>query len=305
MTRSPDRLALLETFARIVDAGGIGAAARDLGLSQPTASRRLAELEARLGATLVRRTTHELVPTEAGWAALADARALLAGWEAMAERHADDAQRLRGPLRVVAPVALGQTLLGDIARRFQADHPDVALGWELEDRAIRFAANGCDLWIRVGEVPDETLVVRELATVERLLTCAPGYLEAAGAPGTPEALEGLALLALEPFEGRAVPLERADGRRVTVRPTVRMSTNNVVALRDAALAGLGLAVLPRWFVARALAGGDLVEALPGWRAPRLAVSVAHASGDLRPRRVRAFVDRLVSELPASLDGVRA
>ena len=301
MSRGVDRLALLATFVRIADAGGIGAAARDLGLSQPTVSRQLADLEARLGATLVRRTTHEMALTEAGESLLGTARRLLVDWEALEERFAADADRLAGPLRAVAPVALGQTLLGEIACRFQRDHPGIVLSWELEDRPIRFAATGCDCWIRVGEVPDETLVVRELATVERLLVASPAYLDEVGAPTTPRALERLALLALEPFEGRAIPLRSDAGRTRVVRPTVRLTTNNVVALRRAALDGLGVAVLPRWFVARELEHGALVEALPGWRAPRLPVVVAHAPGPHRPRRLRAFVERLAVEVPALLE----
>ena len=300
MSRPSDRLALLETFVRIARAGSISAAARDLGVSQPTASRQLAELETRLHTTLVRRTTHELSLTEAGEALLDASRDLLSGWDAIEERHLGDASRLAGTLRVVAPVALGQTLLSGLACRFQTEHPDIVLDWELEDRAIRFAATGCDCWIRVGPVPDDTLVVRELATVERIVACSPGYLDGANAPSTPAGLKGLALLALEPFEGRAVPLTGPRGRTVTVRPAVRLTTNNIAALREATLGGLGIAVLPRWFVDAELGRGALVEPLPGWRAPTLPVNVAYAPARYQPRRLRVFVERLVAEAPGLL-----
>ena len=302
MSRSPDRLTLLATFARIADAGSISAAARDLGVTQPTASRQLAELETRLGATLIRRTTHEMALTEAGEALLVDSRALLSGWEALEERYAREAHGLSGRLRVVAPVALGQTLLSGVACGFQAEHPDVVLDWELEDRAIRFAAVGCDCWIRIGEVPDDTLVVRELAAVERIVVCSPDHLERAGAPQAPGALERCALLALAPFEGAAIPLSSPDREPTTIRPAVRLSTNNIVALREAALAGLGIAVLPRWFIRDELRAGTLVDALPRWTAPTLTVNVAYARARHQPRRLRAFVERLVACVPSLLDG---
>lgn len=300
MSKPSDRLALLETFSRIADTGSISAAARDLGVSQPTASRQLAELETRLRTTLIRRTTHEMSLTEAGQALLGASRDLLSGWEALEEQHLDDAERLSGMLRVVAPVALGQTLLSGIACRFQKDHPDIVLGWELEDRAIRFAAVGCDCWIRVGGVPDETLVVRELGQVDRLVVCSPEYLDRAGSLSTPRDLDKLALLALEPFEGRSIPLATGRGRKAVIRPAVRLSTNNIGALREATLGGLGIAVMPRWFIRDDLKGRALVEALPGWRAPKLAINVAYAHTRHQTRRLRAFVERVASSLPELL-----
>lgn len=300
MAKTFDRLALLETFARIADAGSISAAARDLGVSQPTASRQLAELEARLRTTLIRRTTHEMSLTDAGEALLGNARELLSGWEALEERHADDVDRLAGTLRVVVPVALGQTLLSAIACRFQKEHPEIVLDWELEDRVIRFAATGCDCWIRVGDVPDDTLVVRQLAEVDRLLVCSPDYLEGAGKPSTPRELEKLSLLALEPFDGRTVSLTSARGKATTVRPAVRLTTNNIVALREATLGGLGLSVMPRWFIDGDLRKGTLVEALPAWRAPKLGINVAYARSGHQTRRLRSFIDVLVSTVPELL-----
>ncbi|MEO0887430.1 MAG: LysR family transcriptional regulator, partial [Cyanobacteria bacterium J06648_10] len=142
MSKSLDRLTLLETFIRIADAGSISAAARDLGLSQPSVSRQLAELESRFKAQLMRRTTHELSLTEAGAQLLSDARQLLDDWEALEEKHLDSGETLRGRLRVVAPVALGQLHLIDIALQFQQQHPLISLSWQLQDDDIRFAEAG-------------------------------------------------------------------------------------------------------------------------------------------------------------------
>jgi len=301
MTKPLDRLTLLETFVRIADTGSISAAARDLGVSQPTASRQLAELEVRLKAQLARRTTHSLTLTEAGIELLAEARVLLDRWEALEERHLSEASEITGSLKVVAPVALGQRELARIAWRFQSVHPGITFTWLLEDRPIRFSEVGCDCWIRVGAVPDDTLVVRELGVVERLLVAAADHFRIADAP---EALNGQPLVALEPFEGGRVPLHDAHDNTASLSPPVKLSTNNIVALKEAALTGLGIAVMPRWFVAAELASGKLIDVLPDWRAPALPVRAAYLAGRYRPRRLRAFVDLLEEAVP-DIDGVAA
>ena len=152
-----------------------------------------------MGAQLIRRTTHSLALTPAGHAALADARTLLADWDAFEERHAVQGDVVRGPLKVVAPVALGQTHLVDMAARFLIEHPKVTLEWELEDDPIRFAERGCDCWIKIGPVPDDTLVVRTLGQVERIIVAAPNLLRSS-LKGHPRSLEALRLLFLA-FEG--------------------------------------------------------------------------------------------------------
>ncbi len=303
MSRTLDRLALLETFLRIADAGSISAAARDLGLSQPTASRQLAELESRLKAQLVRRTTHSLALTDAGSELLADARRLIDDWETLEEKHVAGDRRMRGSLKVVAPVALGQRHLARIAWRFQQEHPQVSLSWQLEDEPIRFAEVGCDCWVKVGPVPDDTLVVRRLGTVERMLVASPALVEAFDRPRGPAAVEAMPLLALEPFEGGRIPLKRGDRRETAIEPPVRLKTNNIVALKEAVLMGLGIAVMPRWFVADELAAGEIIDLLPDWRAPSLDIHVAYLRGRYQTLRLRAWLETLRDAVPA-IDGMR-
>ena len=294
-----DRLTLLETFVRVAERGGLSAAARDLDLSQPTVSRRIARLEARLGTTLLRRTTHASAPTADGLALLEDARRLLAGWEAVEERHAGDGAALAGTVRTVAPVGLGQTRLGPAVAAFLEAHPKVSIEWRLTDRPIRFAEEGCDCWIRIGPIADERLVVRELARVERLVVAAPAPARA-HADGS---LEAMPWLALGPFEGARIELFGAGGERraFTVRP--RFATDSLFALRDAALAGLGAAILPRWLVARELAEGALVDVAPAWRAARLPVTLAVAAGPGRPARIGAFAEAVAEHLRGEVDVV--
>ena len=310
MSKSLDRLTLLQTFIRIADAGSISAAARDLGLSQPSVSRQLAELESRFQAQLMRRTTHTLSLTEAGKELLADARRLLDDWEALEEKHLNLEATLRGNLKIVAPVALGQRQLADIAFQFQQQHPQLSLTWILQDSDIRFAEVGCDCWIKIGPISDESLVVEPLGQVERMLVAAPKFVEKYGLPKMPamaQPAKGIAqklpYVALSPFEGAQIPLHNADKKTVTITPSVHMNTNNIFALHRATLAGLGMSIMPKWFIQQDLKTGQLFDLLPDWRAPSLTVHVASLPGRHRPYRLRSFLELLRTSLPALLDNL--
>ncbi|MEM9304356.1 MAG: LysR family transcriptional regulator [Pseudomonadota bacterium] len=302
MSKPLDRLTLLETFVRIADAGSISGAARDLGLSQPSASRQLVELESRLKTQLIRRNSHSLALTEAGVALLADARRMLSSWEALEEAHLAGQGELRGALKVVAPIALGQLHLARLAWQFQLEHPQVSLNWLLEDDPIRFSELGCDCWIKVGPVPDERLIVRPLGEVERLLVASAPFMSRHGQPRTLKAAAMLDLVALAPFEGGTIPLTGSDGERASIEPSLRTSSNNIMAVKEAVAMGVGMAVLPRWFISEELDRGRLVEVLPGWRAQSLVIHVAHAPGRHQPRRLGAFLDYIFASM-SSIDGI--
>lgn len=252
-----------------------------------------------MGAQLIRRTTHSLALTPAGQDLLYDARALIAGWDAFEERHAGSDGTVRGALKVVAPVALGQTHLADIAVGFQLRHPQVKLTWMLDDQPIRFAEIGCDCWIKIGAVPDDTLVARPLGRVERLLAAAPDLIKDQR-PHQPKDLESLPLIALAPFEGGDIRLTAADGTEAAIPMSLRMTTNNILAAYRAAKMGAGAAIVPRWFVADDLAEGSLVDLLPGWRAAELVVHAAFLPARYQPKRLELLLDTLangISEIP--------
>lgn len=291
MSKPLDRLALLETFARISDRGSISAAARDLGMSQGSASRQLKDLEDRLGVQLIRRTTHSLALTEAGSDVLSDARDILTRWDGLEERHADAGEALRGALKVVAPVALGQSHLADIALAFQQEHPHVSLTWVLQDEPIRFAEMGCDCWIKVGSIPDETLIVRPLGRVERLLAAAPALVSTTADLSVTDA-EGLPFVSLTPFEGERIELMDKAGNRRRFTPHVRLATNNVMSVKRAVVRGAGAAVLPRWFIADELDQEQLTDVLPMLRAPTLDIHVGYLPVRRQPRRLTAFLEAL-------------
>ncbi|WP_299827057.1 LysR family transcriptional regulator [uncultured Roseobacter sp.] len=278
-----DRLFLLETFVRIAERQSLSAAARDLGTSQPSVSRRLAALENRLGVVLVRRTTHDVTLTPDGLALLSDARRMIGEWEAIEDRHGED-EELKGTIRVIAPVALGQNLLVRAAIQFMKDHPNVTIDWRLRDDAIRFAEEGCDCWLKVGPVPDETLVVRELARVERLVVGTPDCLaQHAGSD-----LHAMPWLTLGPFEGNRIELFNEAQELQAFSVTPKLASDNIFAIYEAAMQGVGVAIMPRWFVASDLEIGNLADAAPDLRAARLPVNLALVSGTKRPARVEQF-----------------
>ncbi len=295
MSKSLDRLTLLETFVRIAERGSISAAARDLGLSQASASRQLSDLEDRLGIQLITRTTHSLALTSAGEVCLEKARAQLVSWSLLVETFADEAEVMRGPVRVVAPVALGQKLLSDAAAAFQINFPDVQIDWILEDGDIKFSELGCDLWIKVGPVPDETLIVKPVISVKRIIVASPRLL-AKNAQHSPESLARLPFAALAPFEGGHIPLTDRTGSKKAFKPAVSFTTNNIFAAHRSILSGHSVAVMPEWLVHQDLADGNLLNALPDWRAPDLQVNIAYAPANRQTARLKKFVAEITRSL---------
>ena len=300
MSARLDRLTLLQTFSRIVERGSISAAARDLGMSQASASRQLAQLERRIGATLLSRNTHSLALTEQGRLVLAGARDLLAGWDDLLDGVRGEEGALRGAIKAVAPVALGQLFLTRAVLAFQMRHPELDITLVLDDAELRFVEVGCDLWVRIGQPADDTLVVRRAGRVERMIVAAPGLLQGVSIRA-PEDLSALPALALSPFEGEDIPLSSGpDTFRLSTDAV--LATNNIFALYEATLQGLGFAVLPRWMVASDLASGALVDVLPDWRAPELDITLCYTPANRTSRRLTALRDAMEHAI-AMIDGV--
>ncbi|WP_159997563.1 LysR family transcriptional regulator [Roseomonas sp. 18066] len=289
-----DRLELMRSFLTVAETGTLSAAARRLGVSQPTISRRLQQLERLLGLRLLSRSTHGLSLTAEGERALAQARDLLDGWEALEAslRGARDAPR--GLLRVQVPHAFGQDqLIAPLAEYLRA-WPEAQVEWRLVDRAPDFVNGGIDCAIRVGWVEDPSVVAVLLAEVPRIAVAAPSL----GADGTGiEALAALPWLALTTYYRDEVLLTHPQHgtQRIPMRP--RMATDSLYALRAACLAGVGAAVVSAWVVADDLAAGRLVQLAPGWQAAPLPVYLIYPAGRLQPARLREFIALIRARLP--------
>ena len=299
-----DRLELMQTFVRIVEAGSLSAAARLSGTTQPTISRRLMWLESLLGLKLLQRSTHAMKLTEDGERCYAHAKSLLEVWGAIESdlRGAKDAPR--GQLRVMAPHAFGQQLLVDPLADYLRQNPDVTVDWLLLDRQADFIAEGIDCAIRVGTVSEPNLVAIRLAEVPRILVAAPGLWGSGPAPAEPEALADLPWLALTQFYRDEFELRQIDGTRTTtVNIKPRMCTDNLYAARSAALKGIGAAVVSAWLVTDDLASGRLCQLAPAWEAPPLPIYLIYPHARIYPSRLLVFADFMKRSIP-NMPGVR-
>lgn len=299
-----DRLDLMQTFVRIVEAGSLSAAAAQLGTTQPTVSRRLQQLERLLGLRLLQRSTHAMKLTQDGERCLDHGKALLERWQAMEADLRGVLDEPRGLLRVLVPSVFGQQQLIPPLVDLMKQHPGLSVEWLLHDRLPDFIAEGIDCAVRVGAVDDPGLVAIRLAELPRIVVAAPGLWGRGPVPEEPSELAGLPWLALSTFYRNEVVLThagRGETRRLAIQP--RLSTDHLHALCHAALRGLGVGVASAWAVDEALAQGRLVQLAPQWSAASLPISLVHPSARAQPARLRAFIQVMRDYLP-QVTGVR-
>lgn len=250
----------LRIFVATVEAGSFTGAADKLLLSKQFVSRRVMALEASLGVRLLVRNTRKLAVTELGHELHARATRILADIaeteEAMSARRGD----LRGTLKISAPMSFGIAHLSPLIAEFLVRHPAVRLHVELSDRHVDLIGEGFDLALRIGALPDSTLIARRLGELRMVACCSPAYRRKHGAPATPADLHGRACL-LYGQEGRTGWEFMIDGARRTFEVQSALLANNGDVVRDAAVAGLGIALLPHFIVAHALDTGRLVAVL--------------------------------------------
>ncbi|PWC31279.1 LysR family transcriptional regulator [Azospirillum sp. TSO35-2] len=296
-----DRVALLETFVRIVEAGTLSAAAAQLGSTQPTISRRLQALERSLGVRLLQRSTHAMTLTDDGARCYERAKELIAGWQSFESEVRGASDEPAGLLRVMVPHALGQHQLVGPLVDYLKRYPRMAVEWRLEDRTPDFTAEGIDCAIQVGEVSDPSVVALRLAEVPRIVVAAPSLLDGAPLPTEPAELQRLPWLAMHTFYRTEIRLTHAvtgEMVRVPIRP--RLSTDGLYALRNAAVLGVGVAVASAWAMNEELEAGRLLHLAPQWRAPPLPVHIVYPPARFYPARLRRFIDIMRNALPQAV-----
>src|SRR5271169_76090 len=246
----------LATFVAIAEAGSISETARRLRLSKSVVSDRLTELERSLGANLVHRSTRKLTLTEDGIAFLERASRIAHEVEAAAADMAERRGALVGPLRISAPVTFGRMHLGPAIYPFIAKHPRIELTIDLDDRRVDAAADGYDAVVRHGPIADSRLMAWRLAPSRRVLVASADYLARAGVPRSIAELEGHRGIF---YTNRGVADWRFPGPRgaAIVRARIGLRVNNGDLMRDAAIAGLGIALLPTFITAAAVMRGEL------------------------------------------------
>ena len=282
-------------LVRVVEAGSLRAAARLTGVPKSTLSRKLAELEDRLGARLLQRTTRRIGLTEPGRAYYEQASAAVTQL-LEAERNVVQAQaEPRGTLRITASNSVGNMLLPEVLLAFLEAHPQVRATVELTDRVVDLVQEGFDLAIRAGPLADSSLVVQRLADLDMHVYASAGYLERYGRPRTPDDLARHQVLVFSSVGDAWTFVSRR--RAVTVKVEGRLVVNSLPLLRDAAVSGLGLARLPSVIAASAEAQGRLVRVLEAY-APRPApLHAVYPSARFVSPAMRALVAMLKERLP--------
>jgi len=279
------------SFVAIAESGSISEAARRLHLSKSIVSERLAEIERALGAPLLHRTTRKITLTEDGAAFLEKAARIIREVEEATTEIAERRGTLSGPLRISAPVTLGRMHIGPALYPFLAKHPKLELTLDLDYRRVDAAADGFDAVVRHGALEDSRLVTWRLATSQRLLVASPGYLMRHGTPGTKEELQNHRGIF---YTNRGVADWRFEGKdgALVVRATVALRVNNGDMMRDAAVAGLGIALLPSWIAGLAIKSGALQAIDFGPRPASEYIYVAHPEGRRASAKLRALAECL-------------
>lgn len=279
----------------VVDAGSLTAAAAKLGMTSSAVSKQVTRLEARLGIRLLQRTTRRMQLTEAGARYCERARAILESIESV-EREAESVQETpHGTLRITAPTVLGQVRVMPVVLAFQHAHPTVKVHAEFSDRRLDLIEEGIDVAIRITAQPPPAFVARRLDHDQRVLCASPGYLAQRGRLRRPADLanhECIVFVAGQPVETWHLrPTEDAE-HTTPIRVSGRLHVNNTHALRQAALAGLGIADLPRYLVEEDLAAGRLEAVLERFVPVGRGVFAIYAPSPFVPAKVRRFVELL-------------
>ncbi len=280
----------MEIFARVVSTGSMSAAGRTLGFSPAVISKRIKRLEERLGTRLMQRTTRQISLTEAGQGYYERVLGILASMEEAEAFAAGRSGLAQGTLRLSAPTSFGRMHIAPHLKPFMDANPGLTLEIVLSDAFADIVAEGYDLAVRIGELTDSSLVARKLAPVRRVLCAASGYVAVHGMPNTLDDLENHVCLPAHNHDSWR--LEGADGTRI-FRPAGPLVTNSSEVVREAVIAGIGIALRSTWDIGAELNDGRLVQVLPGWESSRnVAVSAVYPSRQFLPAKVRLFIDYL-------------
>jgi DNA-binding transcriptional LysR family regulator len=284
-------------FLTIIEKGGLSAAGRELGISPASVSERLAALESYYGATLMTRTTRSLNLTEEGRVLADGARRLLAEADELESRIRWGTQRISGPIRLTAPVDLGQNYLVPIIDRFIEAHPDVSIDINLTDSFVDLVGQGIDFAVRYGPSADGALKNRLIGENRRLICASPDYLQRNGTPTHPDDLvhHDCLLMRFAQNAERVWSFE-IDGNVHDVVVRGRRTANNGELLKRWALGGYGLCKKSYWDVQADLNAGRLVEVLAPFSRKRTALQIVFLPARVQPRRVSTLINMIVAEL---------
>jgi DNA-binding transcriptional LysR family regulator len=281
-------------FARVVAAGSLSAAARDLGISPALVSRRLAALEGRLGVRLVNRTTRSLHLTVEGSRYYESCTRVLAEIEEADAEVSAGRIEPQGALKIALPASFGHQHVAPLVPRFATLYPKVQLALSLSDRSVSVMDEGFDLAVVIAQLADSSLAARKLAPNRRVVCASPAYLAAHGTPRSPEELAQHNCLVTDDFVS-AWEYKDSAGRPGIARVQGRYASDNWEVLREWALAGLGIALKSTWDIYRQLQDGSLVALFPGYTFHSdVAIYAVYPHRRFLPAKTRVFIEYLAA-----------
>ncbi len=291
-----DTIDQMRMFVAVTETGSFTAAGDRLGLSKNLISKGVAELEARLGARLLHRTTRSLSLTDAGQRYLGRCKQLLSELDVLEESiNADDTQ-LRGTLRITAPTTFGELYIVSAATEFARLHPGITIDLRLNDRFVDIVGEGFDLGLRIGQLSDSSLVARKLSTTEIWVVASPQFVATHGQPKSPVELHNFNCVRDTNFRAGNAWHFVIDGAPQDVAVRGPILVNSARSARDIALSGLGLAYCPDYVVRGDVSAGKLKRIMPRIPTLRLPIHAIYSNGRYLPVRVHAFVDFLAKNL---------
>ncbi|WP_439865343.1 LysR family transcriptional regulator [Pseudomonas antarctica] len=287
----------LVTFVAVAKAGSFKAAAATLGRDASVISRRISQLEARLGVRLLIRTTRSVTLTEAGAFYFDRLRMSLDELDAATREVGGFATQPKGVLKLSAPATFGRELIIPVLSKIVQAFPDIKFDVHFSDRLVDIVGEGFDVVLRVGTLPDSSFQYRKLGSFRCILVASPSYLDQHGAPDTVESLNAHACIGFTRFPGWPNWTIEKLGARVTFRPKCPIVADNSEGILIAALEGTGIALSPDYMAAAHLRAGTLVHVLPGWRSTEdTGIHALMPPGTLVPAKSRILVDELALAL---------
>jgi len=289
----------LTAFLAVAEACSFSGAATVLGRDATIISRRVAQLERRLGVRLFSRTTRRVALTEVGAIYYRRVRGIVSDLDSASLEAGDFATSPQGLLRISLPVTFGRRWVAPLLPAFMAKYPKIDVDARFSDRYVDVVAEGFDVAVRVGALHDSSLTARKIAPFRSVLVAAPSYLATRGVPATPADLLDHSCLGFTNHPSWPDWILNKDGQRKTLRPTGRLVSDSSETLLMAAIEGCGVILTPDWLAGPTIRTGELVEVLQGWIGSEDGgVYAIMPPGHLVPAKARVFVDEITASIQA-------
>jgi DNA-binding transcriptional LysR family regulator len=283
----------MQMFVRVVEAGSITKAASQLSLAKSAVSKRLSDLESRLGSKLINRTTRTSSLTEAGHQYYQRVQLLLGEVDSLNGDIACENKVLAGSLKLAVPLSFGITHLTPAIDLFMRQHPELSIELDYSDRKVDLIEGGYDLAFRIGSLPDSSLKARKIAPIKHVICASPDYLKRQGIPENPAQLKHHKILKRPGWPLAGMPLWDLEGQKHLVNGQSSLIANNGNAMTMLALTGHGIIMLPTFYVWESLQRGDLVPILENYSLTTMNAYAVYPTTRYLPRKVRSLIDFLV------------